>query len=113
MNDKIKLLTETKKIIEKGWVQGKFSTNASGEWCSHLSNDVEACCLKGAFNKAGKELNLFSTANNISDKLYDKLPKVTSGLCPIVFWNDDPKRTKEEVIQLLDEMIKEYEVCCM
>lgn len=89
----IKILDEAKDLIEKGWHQGYFAQNADGRDVD--SSDPNACafCVLGAvFHAAG---------DKPAGLAYDALIAVSPGGMPAEF-NDQPGRTKEEVLDLID-----------
>jgi hypothetical protein len=84
------------ELIEtKGWTQGSYARDANGEAVDLLDKNAECFCIIGALSHVswGYDFNIrckaYQFATNI---LHDK------SLLP---WNDDPARTKEEVITFL------------
>lgn len=75
------------QLIEKyGWVQGIYGSLEIG------------FCAEGAIRAADRHPPMsFNTWLQMHNHAYDK-----------VFWNDDPKRTKEEVISALKQWEDEY-----
>lgn len=80
----------------KGW----FARNMRGQRVS--ANDETACsfCMYGAIDKAYED---HKTNLQMRFKLEEHLHAKT-GCYSIASWNDDPNRTKEEVISVLKEL---------
>jgi len=95
------ILREMKKKIEKGWCQGTYARNVKGERTGVF--DLDACqfCLAGAFLLVRSELNLAYSVADLNNFIKRKR------FVDIVTFNDYPNRTKEEVIELLEELINE------
>lgn len=87
MNDKEKILA-AKARIQKGWTKWAFAVNLEG--CAvRFDNPNAVCwCLRGAFD----------------DKPPDIIYKLTRGMPGT--WNDQPERTKDEVLELLDNALE-------
>jgi hypothetical protein len=58
---------------------------------------LKACCLQGA-------LSLVEADQTVAYDALSFLDGVNND-CNITFWNDQPGRTKEEVLALLDKLI--------
>jgi hypothetical protein len=78
-------------LEEKDWCQGDYARNASGHGVAF--NDPQACsfCVVGL-------LLVIDISNLNYLKLKDHL-----GM-NVVEWNDNPERTKEEVLAVLKEL---------
>jgi hypothetical protein len=90
-----------------GWCQNTYTKNKSG-----ISNDtpgnmidlnnVSAACLLGAVHLVETNSMIRSKAfNMINDRLYNIEGRYS------LSWNDDPRRTKDQVLFFLDKIIKE------
>ena len=79
------------QYIQKGWCQGSEARTKTGKKCSTHSPNAAAWCLAGALHK------IYSADERgvIDDRIYELIDT------NIIDWNDDPKRTKAEVIALL------------
>ena len=64
-----------------------------GSWCQHAMVKGEACCLLGAIDKFYK-----GHKSSIVSRVRDKLKR------SIVWWNDHPQRTREDVVALCKEL---------
>jgi hypothetical protein len=90
------------KLIESvGWCQGKYRKDASGELCV---NPEAACsfCMIGALKAVyggGEVYHL--KLHDVRSRLVEKTDRVLIGIAE---WNDDKKRTKEEVVAVLKEL---------
>lgn len=79
-----KVLLEAADCLEEyGWVQG----------CLHKDGRV---CMMGAI----AEVNAGCGCDPVSVEVVARLTKVTGGVPPAK-WNDDPKRTKAQVVRAL------------
>lgn len=88
-NPTLYVLQEARKTIaEKGWIQGKFHGD-NGEFC-----------LSGAINR------VLPMDIDLSDIHYEQRIHDVIGTRNFVRWNDNPSRTKEEVLEMLDKAIE-------
>jgi hypothetical protein len=97
-----------------GWCQGSYTKTKSGKpsvltpITLHSDNigdisDISAACLRGA-------VWLVETKNHLlSDETFDFIQfKIENKYAQsMTSWNDDPKRTKNQVLSLLDKIIEE------
>ena len=85
------------EYVAKGWCQGMSARTANGDACR--SDSPYACkwCIAGSIGIAYPED--IQRRMIVSNKLYDVL-----GHSQISKWNDDPKRTQAEVVQLLQSI---------
>lgn len=84
------ILVEAKRLLEeKGWCQGVFQDEGS-RYCS-----VEAVCQAMTLpdHETSADEGLIILASVIGNTAIDE-------------WNDDPSRTKEEVLTAFDKAIK-------
>ena len=88
------------EYIEKGWTQGEIARNESG-YCVPASDPDAVCwCAVGAI---GAAYPIDKTMHPDYLEARDSIRRVLSesGVeCSISEWNDDPRRTKEEVLDL-------------
>jgi hypothetical protein len=101
MKDALDILMEARPWIDKGWCQQWLSVDARGRACDTLGGKAVAWCAIGAVTKvtdwpaAGNEaLRYLAQAIGKGDATND-----------IGIWNDDPDRTKEEVLEAYDRAI--------
>lgn len=108
MNTK-ELLIEARRLLQEvGWCQ---LTNASknGNSVSIFSNEADSFCIYGAITKASNP--------KVIEDIYDTrepIEIIRNAIPPnfdksITLWNDHPDRTKEEVINLFDNVIDSIE----
>ncbi|WP_158809644.1 hypothetical protein [Beijerinckia sp. L45] len=95
MNPTQKALAGTRSIVEKGWCQGAFARNQIGDVV--LVDAPEACsfCLIAAISKStagseawGNAVFAFKSAIGWNSALST--------------WNDQPDRTRDEVLAAID-----------
>jgi hypothetical protein len=92
-----------------GWCQGSYTKTKSGEYGVlppiHSDNigDVSAACLEGAVWLVETKNHLLpgETFDFIQFKIENKYSQ------SITSWNDEPKRTKKQVLSFLDKIIEE------
>jgi len=99
MPDTSELACRTIEILEEhGWTKGQF-VNPEGQYC-----------LLGAIYTAAHEISESGAAevwlatpliNKLTDKINNKPFKFLKSKIAMTYWNDQPERTKEEVIELL------------
>ncbi len=101
----LQVLTTAREYLERGWIQGVAARSITGEPCSH--SDPNACrwCLTGAVSRA-------AFTNKWQD-CYPYLTAIISLLASsredarwVCVWNDQPGRTQEEVIELVNRCIE-------
>lgn len=115
------ILIEAKRLIEeKGWTQGVFARDSTGLFIDMTSGDACSYCAGGAICVAGwransnrAELALLGTIHPYV--AYSAQLALLSAICPpgtynaladIASWNDDPHRTKAEVLAAFDKAIE-------
>ena len=96
------ILKEARRLIaEKGWTQGSFARHSNGDPIGPLGDNAACYCALGAIRKTGngpeQVFAVFALADVVGDYVSD--------------WNDDPARTKEEVLAAFDEAIRRAEEC--
>ena len=82
-------------LKEKGWCRGTYARNGNGTPVHWTSEFAVSFCAIGAITKVSRSGTRASFKQNVVELL---LPK---GQRNLGAWNDDPKRTKAEVIALL------------
>jgi len=78
-------------LEEKDWCQGDYARNASGQSVRVHDPQARRFCVVGLLEATGT-----------CDLNYPKL-KEHLGM-RVIDWNDDPERTKEEVLAVLKEL---------
>ena len=108
------LLEEMKRLLEIGWTRSALARDKYGNKVSTKSEDACSFCLSGAVLRA-----VFNTSpadyvaeNELMSMLEREVEALNPGKCNswngdnFVVWNDEYGRTKEEVIALVDTLIK-------
>lgn len=92
---------KTRELIEAGWCQGVFE---------YRDGDETQYCLLGAMGKVWDTQHSVRLLD-MKMVLYPYLPDEyrCGGMPMIVRWNDNPRRTKAEVLELLDRVIESSE----
>jgi hypothetical protein len=101
----IRVLKKMKTYLNKGWCQCAEARDKNGKPCDPRSRKATSWCLTGAVDKAT------GNASDANCGLYmDVLEQVGNkgGKC-IEYWNDADGRKKEEVLELIDNLIIELE----
>lgn len=106
MNSK-QILIRVREIINAGWCRNKWSADEHGNFVS--VEDRRACqfCIRGALVKTEMESYPKSTPESIAvfDQAKKAIGKMIPGGIGITPWQDNPKRTKEEVLAVIDMAI--------
>lgn len=82
-------------LEQKGWCKGAPARDKKGFVTGYLSDDAAYYCILGALTKCYGIPMVFT----LKEKIYAE-----TKVMDITTWNDDPKRTKEEVINLLKSL---------
>ena len=85
------------QYIAKGWCQGMSAQEVSGESCNANDSNAMSWCLIGSLQAA------YPTRDEAFEKVVNKLVKKLDTIA-LAKWNDDPKRTQAEVIELLQSI---------
>lgn len=92
-------LTEARELLDKkGWTQGAYARDANGDEVLYYSKDACKFCARGALFKACGNDALYLLASDALDKF---IPNALT-----VIWNDDPGRTKEDVLAVFTAAIE-------
>jgi hypothetical protein len=84
------------KLIEtKGWTQGSYARDANDGAVSSLDKNAECFCIIGALSHVSLGYD-----SNTRRKAYQFATNIIHNE-RLTTWNDDPARTKEEVITFL------------
>ena len=82
------------------WTKGVFARDSEGHSCSPCTPFAVCWCLFGAIRKAG---------NNVSTKAVDAMCSLIPVTGSHAAWQDEPERTHQEVLDLLDTSIERLE----
>ena len=115
-NDMVDILLKSASLLEEGWCQGHLFGDTNGNamyiyfslFCNANFEDVVARCAIGAIHQATEQLIPFTDVpeqhpRRYRNKLVTDLEthlRLLMNRHSLASWNDDPKRTKEEVIDL-------------
>lgn len=104
MRATLDVLKEARALIaDKGWCQGVYARNANGNATDLHGRHAAAFCAEGAMFCAAGE----GFAENALSFFADAIP---SGYRRgYLSWNDEPGRTKEEVLAAFDRAIARAE----
>jgi hypothetical protein len=90
--------------LARGWVQGCQAHDANGNFCDPSDDRAVSFCIIGAIERGRSELvEGYSPCAQILERFWKKV--CTS---PVI-WNDEPGRTKEEVLATFDAVIADFE----
>lgn len=105
-----KFLQDAKALLEQGWTQKTYARDADGISCD-LEAPYAACwCILGAMRK------LQYSGAYTTDTIYHARQLVANAVpalpthptrCAIAEFNDTPGRTKEEILAIFNQAIKE------
>jgi hypothetical protein len=90
-----------KLIKSVGWCRGKYRRDALGRMCSNPEDACSFCTLGALKAIYGQGEPYRLKVHDVQNKLLEKIGK---SFFNIVEWNDDKKRTKEEVVAVLKEL---------
>ncbi len=92
-------LRRMRVLLEKGWTQGAFSRDESGDATYGTGQKPTSWCVLGALYEGSEPPLCVRTRKVLDDAIGP------SGYDSIYEWNDAPGRTKTEVIGLMDRVI--------
>lgn len=92
---------KVKEVINRGWTQGYYAYDSFDSMISTHSPHAVKRCFVGAMYFVDKLNDTEQLHLCLEDLLSDKY-----NIPQIAVWNDTPGRTKEEVLNLLDEVIQ-------
>ena len=110
-------LERTKEYVKKGWTQEHEANDIFGNPVSIDDERAAEWCLFGGLKMAYYELEeepnggglikwIHEATRSFHDAVDDDYDKYFfEGLQRMVWWNDEPLRTQEEVVELLDNTI--------
>lgn len=102
------ILVETRKLIEQGWIQGVNARNEYGASVASGSPDATCWCLQGGLLRVARDLNKSGRDIMLVADVLDNTA-LLRGSNDLVNYNDTPGRTKDEVLQLIDDTINSLE----
>lgn len=101
----LQILTNTKARINSGWCQNYWAKDEKGHCCSYENPNACSFCINGAVLKSrtSPDIDVYDVFRHI--RRAGNIPSMG-----IPLWNDNPNRTKEEVIALLDKAIQDVNI---
>lgn len=99
INDTVNYLTSMRELLVQGWHQGSTGQDVSGRSISAMDGDAVSWCMIGAYLRADVDLD-----NKGLDRVFFLIVRKI-GTDNVAHWNDEPGRTKEEVLAALDSII--------
>ena len=91
------------------WTQNAFARDKYGERCMPYDENAVAFCLTGAVERwatdTGLQYNV--SEDEYLDALVGFIENQYDDMDDIVFWNDNPERKYEEVIEVMHQ-VEEY-----
>ena len=85
------------QYIQRGWCRGATALDFTGNPCLPLSSSARQWCLIGAIGAAYPED--FQVRIKVADAI-----ELMLNTHQFAQWNDDPKRTQAEVVELLQSI---------
>jgi hypothetical protein len=101
------VLIATRWILENvGWCQRALFKNKAGEpiFNGRHPSDIDSACLLGAVWLVESDVDFLK--NKTMEFIITEL-NIQYDTMSMSSWNDDPKRTKNQVLSFLDKIIKE------
>ena len=109
--DMIRYLSKVRKLLaEEGWVQGKSRSPHGYCLSGALSHGVHSIVCKDEPDAARCTGDTKRLYNLFKAEIQERMPPGSWGIISIERWNDDSKRTYEEVLGLVDVMIDKCRV---
>ncbi len=107
MSQAQEILEAAAEILERmGWTQDTLARDAEGNETHPCDEDVACLCMVGAMYRACGFSTAVEMPSEVLHRLRDAIfARDERDLSPAE-WNDQPGRTKEEVISLLREAAK-------
>jgi hypothetical protein len=104
--NEVRVLKKVRDLIDGGWIKGSFAQTEDGESCSPNSKKSVCYCLLGAINRATKSRGLKTNVINVLAETIEPSDKDNFSLAG---WNDNKRRTKQQVLNAIDKTIKRLE----
>ena len=101
----VDVLKRMRVLLRRGWTQGYYAHSKTGRQVEFYSKSAARFCLIGAEHRALTDLNAHDLGlNRPVQALIAKCAKVPR--IEIVAYNDNPKRKKSEILQVVNCAIK-------
>ena len=105
MNPAQRVLFIAQSRIRQGWTQNTSARDVDGNPCMSQSSKAVCWCTLGALS-AAKVRDLPEDVRTIVYRSLEVAVKAFGGPSDTARWNDEPHRTKEDVIEVFDEAIR-------
>lgn len=106
-----KLVALKNLFLEKGWTQGVYARDADYQEVPFNSEEAFCFCFEGGLRKITQKAGDYDwDANLIFQIRKFIIDQNKISYRTIVGWNDDPARTKEEVIRAIDVAIEKCQL---
>lgn len=93
----VEVLREARRLIaERGWTQGEYARDAAGRACEPVGATPRCYCSIGALIAASQNDGGYAQAFGAL------LSAIGNG---VVAWNDEPRRSVEDVLRAFDRAI--------
>lgn len=99
------VLKRAREKLDAGWTQGAYARDESGKVVDFVDPLAKSFCLIGAYRSAAVEMLNASKTGWWQDTEPGRFIVAKIGTESGVLWNDRSERTKEEVLELLDQTI--------
>ena len=99
----IEILKKARELISKGWCQKAPARTKRGAWCQPSSDHADKFCIIGAIDK----ICFMGRPTLEATHLYLNTHEILEKYCHPTAWNDEPGRTKKQVLNLLDNIIQQ------
>lgn len=100
-NQTVEVLKRTRELVAQGWCQEAFAKTKHGQPCAWSEPEAGQFCISGAVRRAA-----YSQGRGNRYELWKRAGDAIRLIVPdFVSWNDEPGRTQQEVLDLLDRAI--------
>lgn len=103
MTDELRVLQRARKLLESGWCQDMCAQDMQGREVYYDKESAKLFCTLGAVYRAASDLHAQGAAEQLAFKrlthVLDLPPRDFDSLGQ---WNDDPHRTRDDVLALFD-----------
>lgn len=100
--EQVSEVLRVRELLSKGWTQEAYARDAEFNECEATAPEAARFCILGACEKVWAEMG----HNPVSAFLSEIM---AIGYQDVPTYNDDPERTKEDVLGLCDKIIKTIE----
>lgn len=113
MTRTIDTLRKARALVERGWTQGTSARDLSGNGLPEYDSHAVCWCITGALTaiRASRHRTDQEREDELNARraLSTALIRQSANFIALTAWNDDPSRTKNEVLKLFDDTIERLE----